>query len=237
MKRHTVHTKHPRYRVPNYPRGQGEGTQVPVSSQSVSSGSYYQNQYTQLDSDFRKPERLEDVPDEAWRLGYLSLKSGRPNALSYIDVTYHDDPIVDGYRRFQLRTLMNKDIITEMKMIPTSEYFNYASQSRPQYTSASTERRRVVEATAQKYAERMRAGEKAPLPYVDFVFKTQEGRHRARALEILGVRSMPIMIIRKAKPSEQSPPPYFVGKDEDGRTTWTPNPAHEQWKRDVGLLK
>jgi len=27
MKRHTVNTKHPRYRVPDYPRGQGHGTQ------------------------------------------------------------------------------------------------------------------------------------------------------------------------------------------------------------------
>jgi len=32
MKRHQVNTKHPRYRVPNYPRGRGEGNGHPPAS-------------------------------------------------------------------------------------------------------------------------------------------------------------------------------------------------------------
>ena len=33
MKRHTVHTKHPRYKVPNYPRGRGGGERTRTTAQ------------------------------------------------------------------------------------------------------------------------------------------------------------------------------------------------------------
>jgi len=52
----------------------------------------------------------------------------------------------------------------------------------------------------------MKSGTLFPMPNID-EYGGQEGRHRARALEILGVKRMPVMVIRgKIRPDEMPPP-------------------------------
>ena len=56
-----------------------------------------------------------------------------------------------------------------------------------------------------KYAKDMLNGDKFPLPYLDYVHKQQEGRHRALAvIEAFGEDSiMPVIVIRPTDPTEQ----------------------------------
>jgi hypothetical protein len=56
-----------------------------------------------------------------------------------------------------------------------------------------------------KYAKDMLNGDKFPLPYLDYVYKQQEGRHRALAvIEAFGEDSiMPVIVIRPTDPTEQ----------------------------------
>lgn len=46
-----------------------------------------------------------------------------------------------------------------------------------------------------QYAERMKQGEKAPMPYIDMKHETQEGRHRVFAALELGITSIPVLIL------------------------------------------
>ena len=46
-----------------------------------------------------------------------------------------------------------------------------------------------------KYAERMKNGEKAPMPYIDIKRQGQEGRHRAFAAKEAGIEKIPVLLI------------------------------------------
>lgn len=61
----------------------------------------------------------------------------------------------------------------------------------------------VYKSDAKKYAERVKAGEKAPLPFIDYKDKTQEGRHRAYMAKLLGLKEIPVFVIGKFKPTPE----------------------------------
>ena len=46
----------------------------------------------------------------------------------------------------------------------------------------------------QEYAERMKNGEKAPMPVINVKNRGQEGRHRAFAAKIAGIKTIPVLI-------------------------------------------
>jgi len=230
--RHTVHTKHPRYDVSQYARGEGYVIQ-PVSETPPVTTTFYGRMYLDLDSDFKEPSHLRDVPDSVWQMGYLGEKSGRPHPLKYIDLSNTDSPTVEGYRDNPLRTLDNKGIKYEIKMVPTDHYFYLASDARKRYGASQTkERSEVNEALAMEYAEAMKDGSKFPLPYVDYDHGSQEGRHRVRALEILGVKYVPVMVIKEAKPHELPPQKWVTIRHKDGSGEYHLNPDYEVWAKE-----
>ena len=49
----------------------------------------------------------------------------------------------------------------------------------------------------QEYTARARSGEKMPLPILDYYRREQEGRHRARVAQELGLKKMPVLVIKK----------------------------------------
>jgi len=60
---------------------------------------------------------------------------------------------------------------------------------------------RIVDyTTVARIAEAMRAGGAIPLPVVDFVAKTQEGRHRILAAKKVGKTEIPLLVIEEPKP-------------------------------------
>jgi len=71
-----------------------------------------------------------------------------------------------------------------------------------------------------KYANDMLNGDKFPLPYLDYVHKQQEGRHRALAvIEAFGEDSiMPVIVIRPTDPTEEELKQY-------AKQRWPNDPA------------
>lgn len=60
----------------------------------------------------------------------------------------------------------------------------------------------VIDEDAQKYAEKMKNGEKFDLPYLNYRDNSQEGRHRAVAAYLAGIEKMPVLIAGKPPTKE-----------------------------------
>lgn len=61
-----------------------------------------------------------------------------------------------------------------------------------------------------KYAEQMKNGEKFDLPVLDYSGKTQEGRHRALAMKKLGIKLMPVLVVRDYNAAKALDLPSYV---------------------------
>lgn len=67
--------------------------------------------------------------------------------------------------------------------------------------SIEMELRDINEELVLKYVNMMKAGEKFPMPVVDFVARTQEGRHRLLAARELGREKVPVLVVDKPMPA------------------------------------
>lgn len=47
----------------------------------------------------------------------------------------------------------------------------------------------------EEYAERMKMGDKFPLPYINLIDNTQDGLHRAEAAQLLGIEKISVFVI------------------------------------------
>ena len=87
--------------------------------------------------------------------------------------------------------------------------FHIASMSPQDYLiecakAGETSLARQIEITSsnlvKEYADRARSGSKMPLPYIQYDsdgYVSQEGRHRARVAQELGLKKMPVLIIKR----------------------------------------
>lgn len=137
-------------------------------------------------------------------MAYLLERSSAPekNFLRYIDVTYLDCPILDNMLENPDYFRKNKGTVFEIKLVSPDDYFRLAAdvrRDRGRTSSARRERAAVDDELARKHADKMASGDKYPLPYLDYDYGNQEGRHRARALEMLGAQWMPVMIVTEEK--------------------------------------
>jgi hypothetical protein len=57
----------------------------------------------------------------------------------------------------------------------------------------------VNEDIAEKYSKNMEKGDKFPIPVLDYELLIQEGRHRARAAELLEYGSIPVIVLKQKK--------------------------------------
>ena len=105
-------------------------------------------------------------------------------------VTAHD------YKKFE------KGLNSRIKYMTAKEYINKCSKD---IFGMSYERTMspVDRDNVHKYAEMMKQGTVLPMPYLDYVYKQQEGRHRALAFaEAFGEDEyFPVLVITKAVPS------------------------------------
>ncbi|MHA1286060.1 MAG: hypothetical protein ACTSPB_01530 [Candidatus Thorarchaeota archaeon] len=206
-RKHTVHTKHPRYNVPQYPRG-SDGFPLPSSpteKERQKPRGFWEERYYSLFTQpppYREPENLKYVPEEQWQYAYFCEKSGRgsENALRYIDPTTTATPMFDNMLENPDYFLKNKGKSFEIIWMSPQRYFETCAKNRTEYSgeyaSARNEREMVNDELARKYANMMEGGTYFPMPNID-EFGGQEGRHRARALEMLGVKRFPVMRIRQ----------------------------------------
>lgn len=103
--------------------------------------------------------------------------------------------------------LFSKEVYCQVTFVTPREYFRLCAEARAEYNpldilAHQRERNAVDMEVAQEYADKMENGEVFPICVVDFKHHTQEGRHRAQACELLGVRMFPCVIIRPVTPKE-----------------------------------
>jgi len=125
---------------------------------------------------------------------------GHENALRYIDPTTTATPMFDNMLENPDYFLKNKGKSFEIIWMSPSQYFEMCARNREEYTgkyaSALNERSMVDDIRARQYANLMEGGTYFPMPNID-EYGGQEGRHRARALEMLGVTRFPVMRIKQ----------------------------------------
>jgi len=60
----------------------------------------------------------------------------------------------------------------------------------------------VYKPRVEKYADEMKMGDVFPIPVLDTDKKTQEGRHRVLAAEMLGAKTIPVLVVRSAEQAQ-----------------------------------
>jgi hypothetical protein len=151
-----------------------------------------------MDSKWKQPYQVDDVPEDVWKYAYLHERSSTPheNPLRYIDVTIVDAPTLDNMRDDPEYFRRVKKTDYEIKLVSPDEYYRLSSETR-NGRNGSRERANVNDERAKKMANAMLKGDKKfAMPWIDYDYKGQEGRHRARALEMIGVKFFPVMIVR-----------------------------------------
>ena len=158
---------------------------------------YYRRAYfTEDPYAWSEPSHLDDVPEKVWEYAYLNEKATpEMNPLRYIDISNTKTPTLQGMRDNRAYYRKKKGIIYDIVLMSPDRYFASVSELKG-FSSAREQRASVTEARAQEYAETMRSGDRFALPWLDYDYNGQEGKHRARALEILGVRFFPVMVVR-----------------------------------------
>lgn len=208
-KAHRVKTQHPRYDVSDYNRGKGQGKQVVRPQGAVDRDNYWRDHHERVISSdkFREPDNLRWIPEDEWRrLVMINNVSPEENVLLYIDPTTTATPYFDGMLADKGYYINAKGKSFDIVWMSPDGYFSAIAKNRDKPMTNSMERKAVNDETARKYADMMKSGILFPMPNID-EYGSQEGRHRARALEMLGVRRMPVMIIRdKINPNEMPPP-------------------------------
>lgn len=79
------------------------------------------------------------------------------------------------------------------------EYFEQSGKSRSKPQTADEEKRDIVESKMQPLRDAVKNGKILPMPYIDFVGNSQEGRHRAMLAKELGLKEIPVALIEPAK--------------------------------------
>ena len=81
----------------------------------------------------------------------------------------------------------------EVKWMSKEEYFGECA--RLQNTSYNDQFKNVVPSKVKTIEEKMASGIKYDMPYLDYVNKTQEGRHRVMAASELGQEEIPVLVL------------------------------------------
>lgn len=156
---------------------------------------YWKNWYLERDSNWKQPNQIDDIPENIWQhISLIERVDPEENPFRYIDVTYLDCPTLDSMREDRKFFEEKKGVKYKIELMTTNRYFNESARVHGHFSSAK-ERGNVSEKRSGEYAELMKSGVKFPLPYVDFDYGNQEGRNRVRALELLGVKIVPVMVV------------------------------------------
>jgi len=92
--------------------------------------------------------------------------------------------------------------VGEIRYMSKEEYFGECSKL--QGTSYSDQFRYIIPEKVKEIANKMRGGTRYNLPYLNYVDKSQEGRHRVMAASSLGQDSFPILVLRRDNGGDNS---------------------------------
>lgn len=238
--RHTVsgHTRDGK-RVRSYQRGKGQynqkarvvvGTDPKRTVPGIREPSkHYMEVYMELfpDVEYKNPDILDTIPESVWKLEYLTEKGEKPSSFRYIDPTYDGQPYYYELRKNIAYFISEKGRTFDMVMMSPDQYFEDIARERRRKgrrdASAESERRAINDEKAREYADIMESGVRFTIPNFDRTLGGQEGRHRVRALEMLGVKMVPVLIARDIREDERPPEQY----DEN----WQITPEFREWKK------
>lgn len=124
-------------------------------------------------------------------------------SLNVIDKTNMDD-VPSLYARYFTNPqyfIREKNIHVEIVDMDVSEYLSKAkallstSWGRPTLDRSETGGSEKIS----HYADLMRSGVKFPVPYLNYIDNDQQGMHRVEAARSIGVTTIPVMIIKRAR--------------------------------------
>jgi len=92
--------------------------------------------------------------------------------------------------------LRAKGIKAEVVNMSPLQYFTKSAQIRGSTLEKETRITNINDVN--EYAKKMKSGVKFHLPVLDYVGRTQEGRHRVLAAKQLKIKSVPVLVVKKA---------------------------------------
>ena len=119
----------------------------------------------------------------------------------YYDDMLGDDDRVAGSRTVKEYFLTEKGISFRISWIAPHTYFEESAKIHG--SNVMKERLMIEEGLIQKYLDLALQGSKMPLPVLDYVHGSQEGRHRTMVAERLGLSRMPVLIVTSAGEEER----------------------------------
>ena len=117
-----------------------------------------------------------------------------------------DMPYYDSMMKNPEYFKRNKGVTYKIKYMSPDEYLDkcyeihcqrYIEMGKTPPTKERYMRFAIEESLAKKYADLMKKGEKFPIPVLDYNIMNQEGRHRAYAAKLLGVKEIPVLVVKK----------------------------------------
>ena len=116
---------------------------------------------------------------------------------------YTDIPWYDGMLKHPEYYRRAKGLTYEIRYMTPREYMKLAAEL--QNTPLSIQYMMVDESLLRQYMKEAENGAVFPMPVIDYATGTQEGRHRAVLAERLGVKSIPVMIVKRVEDISVSP--------------------------------
>lgn len=132
----------------------------------------------------RNRQRLTDIPSKPFTgdSKYFKTTTGIP---------YYDDFLTPKGADYMLRA---KGLRAKVVSMPPQEYIQRVADqvfhSNYERQLISMERKNIA-----KYANQMKLGSKAPMPYLNLANEGQEGRHRAFAAMLVGAKEIPVLVV------------------------------------------
>ncbi|RLG44474.1 MAG: hypothetical protein DRN78_00085 [Thermoproteota archaeon] len=116
--------------------------------------------------------------------------------VKYTDMSYYDGAIKnpDYYIR-------EKGIVCTVEEMSPDEYLDRCYRMHLKRMKEPISKEYYLEAVihkplAEEYAKMMEKGAKFPMPVLDYKILEQEGRHRAYASKLLGIKKIPVLVCR-----------------------------------------
>jgi len=122
-----------------------------------------------------------------------------PTYLEYFDTTSTDMSYYDGLMKNPAYYLKSKGVVGKITIMSPDEYMYHCAKSRSKPSTIAHERRMISEEHKDNLKKWQRAGNKFPLPVVDYEYHEQEGRHRVMVAEDMGMDEIPVLVVRPAK--------------------------------------
>lgn len=132
----------------------------------------------------RNRQRLTDIPSKPFTgdSKYFKTTTGIP---------YYDDFLTPKGADYMLRA---KGLRAKVVSMSPQEYIQRVADqvfhSNYERQLFSVERKNIA-----KYANQMKLGSKAPMPYLNLADTGQEGRHRAFAAMLAGAKEIPVLVV------------------------------------------